>query len=134
MGNLHEENIVSEQPLVKKETLVLSSLSKRLQVMMCGYDPKSSLYNTWQSRKATEGQWSSAENMAISAYNYGFVINYNTQRVPGNGSAIFFHISSGATLGCVGTSQSNVVSILKWLNPAKSPTIIMTPSSELGSY
>ncbi|WP_019153922.1 SH3 domain-containing protein [Robertmurraya massiliosenegalensis] len=97
-------------------------------------DPKSSLYNTWQSRKATEGQWSSAENMAISAYNYGFVINYNTQRVPGNGSAIFFHISSGATLGCVGTSQSNVVSILKWLNPAKSPTIIMTPSNELGSY
>ncbi len=39
-------------------------------------DPKSSLYNTWQSKKETQGQWNSAENMDISAYTYGFVLNY----------------------------------------------------------
>ncbi|GGM39993.1 hypothetical protein GCM10011351_27690 [Paraliobacillus quinghaiensis] len=97
-------------------------------------DPNSSLYNTWQSRKATEGQWDSAENMDINAYTYGFVINYNSSRVPGSGSAIFFHISSGHTLGCTGVSKGNVVSILKWLDPSKNPVIVQTPVSQLGQY
>ncbi|XQY91621.1 SH3 domain-containing protein [Metabacillus sp. HB246100] len=97
-------------------------------------DSTSSLYNTWQSRKKTEGQWTSAENMDIPQYNYGFVINYNTSRVPGAGSAIFFHVSSGYTLGCTGVSQANMVSILKWLDPGKNPTIIQTPSAELVNY
>ncbi len=52
-------------------------------------DPTSKLYNTWQSRSKTRGQWKSAENLNISAYTYGFVINYNTQRTPYKGSAIF---------------------------------------------
>ena len=97
-------------------------------------DPKSSLYNTWQSKKATSGKWSSAENMNIPAYKYGFVINYNTDRVPGAGSAIFFHIASNATLGCTATSESNVVSILRWLDPAKKPVIIQAPAGEIGNY
>ncbi len=97
-------------------------------------DPNSKLYNTWQSKSKTKGQWKSAENMNIPAYKYGFVINYNTERVPGKGSAIFFHISNGHTLGCTGVSEKNVVSILKWLDPDKNPVIIQTPSSELSSY
>lgn len=97
-------------------------------------DPKSELYNTWQSKSKTKDQWNSAENMDIAAYNYGFVINYNTARTPNKGSAIFFHISGSYTLGCTGTSQANVVSILKWLDPAKNPVIIQTPVSELGNY
>ncbi|MGP4105462.1 SH3 domain-containing protein [Virgibacillus sp. L01] len=97
-------------------------------------DPKSSLYNTWQSKKETQGQWNSAENMDIPAYTYGFVINYNTQRTPGAGSAIFFHVANGHTLGCTGVSQHNMVSILKWLDPDKSPVIIQAPHSELGNY
>ncbi|WP_400243823.1 SH3 domain-containing protein [Niallia sp. JL1B1071] len=97
-------------------------------------DPKSELYNTWQSKSKTKDQWNSAENMDIAAYNYGFVINYNTARTPNKGSAIFFHVSSSYTLGCTGTSQANVISILKWLDPAKNPVIIQTPVSELGNY
>ncbi|PGY06325.1 SH3 domain-containing protein [Bacillus sp. AFS031507] len=97
-------------------------------------DPTSKLYNTWQSRSKTRGQWKSAENMNISAYTYGFVINYNTQRTPYKGSAIFFHIGSGYTLGCTSTSQKNVVNILKWLNPKKNPVIIQTPIQELNKY
>ncbi|MEH7415737.1 SH3 domain-containing protein [Neobacillus drentensis] len=97
-------------------------------------DPTSKLYNTWQSRSKTLGQWKSAENMNIAAYSYGFVINYNTQRTPYKGSAIFFHIGSGYTLGCTSTSQTNVVSILKWLDPSKSPVIIQTPIQELNKY
>ncbi|RTR31948.1 hypothetical protein EKG37_10645 [Robertmurraya yapensis] len=97
-------------------------------------DSSSPLYNTWQSRSATQGQWTSAEDMTHRLYVYGFVINYNTARTPNKGSAIFFHTGSSYTLGCVATSQSNVVSILKWLDPAKSPVIIMTPTQQLANY
>ena len=97
-------------------------------------DPSSKLYNTWQSRSKTLGQWKSAENMNIAAYTYGFVINYNTLRTPYKGSAIFFHIGSSYTLGCTATSQTNVVNILKWLDPNKNPVIIQTPIQELNKY
>jgi len=97
-------------------------------------DSKSKLYNTWQSRKKTAGQWKSAENMNVAAYKYGFVINYNTKRVPGKGSAIFFHISSSYTLGCTGTSEANVLKIMRWLDPKKNPVIIQTPIKELSKY
>lgn len=98
-------------------------------------DPNSSLYNTWQSASNNNGRWSSAEKMDIPAYNYGFVINYNTKdRIPGAGSAIFFHVAGSYTLGCTGTAQTHVLSILKWLDPDKHPVIIQTPESELSNY
>lgn len=100
-------------------------------------DSRSRLYNTWQSKRRTRGQWRSAENMYVSAYNYGFVINYNTKRTPYKGSAIFFHVATGNyhyTLGCTATSQTNVVKILKWLDPKKNPVIIQTPTQELYKY
>ncbi|WP_010647398.1 SH3 domain-containing protein [Oceanobacillus massiliensis] len=97
-------------------------------------DSNSTHYNSWQSKSATNGQWSSAENMDIPLYTHGFVINYNTARTPGKGSAIFFHIANGHTLGCTGTAKSNVISIIKWLDPAKNPIIIQTPTNGLGNY
>ncbi|MFF2450574.1 cell wall-binding protein [Neobacillus sp. NPDC058068] len=98
-------------------------------------DSNSSLYNTWQKASENRGRWNSAEKMDIAAYNYGFVINYNTaERIPGAGSAIFFHVSNSYTLGCTGTAQNYVVGILKWLDPSKSPVIIQTPEGELNHY
>jgi glucan-binding YG repeat protein len=98
-------------------------------------DPSSALYNTWQKASANNGQWTSAEKMDIPEYNYGFVINYNTEkRVAGAGSAIFFHVSDNYTLGCTATSQNHVLSILRWIDPAKNPAIIQAPESELGEY
>ncbi|WP_010677649.1 SH3 domain-containing protein [Bacillus timonensis] len=97
-------------------------------------DPESPLYNSWQSRSATQGKWKSAENMTHRLYTYGFVINYNTQRTPYKGSAIFFHVGSGYTLGCTATSEANIIKILKWLDPAKNPVIIQTPIQELNKY
>lgn len=97
-------------------------------------DPKSSFYNTWQSKRETKSKWNSAENMNHRLYKYGFVINHNTKRIPYKGSAIFFHTGSSYTLGCSATSEKNVVSILKWLDPKKNPVIIQTPMSELSKY
>ena len=96
-------------------------------------DSKSSLYNTWQQKPAN-GRWTSAENMDIPAYDYGFVINYNESRTPGKGSAIFFHVGTNYTAGCTATSKEQVVSIIKWLNPEKNPVIIQSPVSELDKY
>ncbi|MGN1400425.1 MAG: SH3 domain-containing protein [Bacillus sp. (in: firmicutes)] len=97
-------------------------------------DPTSKLYNTWQSKKKTQGQWKSAENMNVLPYNYGFVINYNMSRTPYKGSAIFFHVGNGYTLGCTATSEANVKSILNWLDPNQKPVIIQTPINELNKY
>jgi L,D-peptidoglycan transpeptidase YkuD (ErfK/YbiS/YcfS/YnhG family) len=96
-------------------------------------DGSSSLYNTWQ-KGPVSGRWSSAEKMYIPQYNYGFVINYNSNRIPDKGSAIFFHVWSGpgqGTAGCTAAAQNNVISILKWLKPSKSPVIIQGPMSEV---
>jgi len=97
-------------------------------------DPASELYNTWQSKKKTKKQWNSAENMNHKLYKNGFVINYNTKRIPNKGSAIFFHIGNSYTLGCTATSEANVVKIMKWLNPKKKPVIIQTPMNQLHKY
>lgn len=97
-------------------------------------DPKSSLYNSWQSRSKTSGQWRSAENMNHRLYTHGFVINYNTKRTPYKGSAIFFHVATSYTVGCTGTDRTNVISILKWIDPKKNPVIIQTPEKDLTKY
>lgn len=97
-------------------------------------DPTSKLYNTWQSRKKTSGQWNSAENMNHRLYTYGFVINYNTNRTPYKGSAIFMHVGNSYTVGCTATNEKSVISMMKWLDPKKNPVIIQTPESALNKY
>ncbi|WP_445486443.1 SH3 domain-containing protein [Niallia sp. 03133] len=92
----------------------------------------SKYYNTLQSKKKTGEK---SEGMNIPQYDYGFVIDYNTKRVKGKGSAIFFHIAKGSyTLGCTAVSNDNVVSILKWLDPKKKPVIIQTVESDISKY
>ncbi|MCO7124190.1 L,D-transpeptidase family protein [Sporolactobacillus shoreicorticis] len=89
-------------------------------------------YNTLQSMKKVH-QYS--EKMNIPQYDYGFVINYNTKRIKGKGSVVFFHIARGKyTLGCTAVSKNNVVKLLKWLNPKKKPIIIQSPQSDLYRY
>ncbi|MFT8362226.1 MAG: L,D-transpeptidase family protein [Sporolactobacillus sp.] len=92
-------------------------------------------YNTLQSIRKTHEQ---SEKMDIPQYNYGFVINYNTvRRVPGKGSAIFFHVNDhrySYTAGCTAISQTYVIRTLRWLNPSKNPVIIQCVSQRLGKY
>ena len=88
-------------------------------------DPSSPLYNLWvDDRYANPG--ADPEPMDVSAYDYGAVIGYNTARTPGLGSAIFLHINIGTpTAGCVTLPVSELLEILRWLNPAASPRIAM---------
>ncbi len=88
-------------------------------------DPASPLYNQWvEDQDANPG--ANPEPMDVSAYDYGAVIGYNTARTPGLGSAIFLHINIGTpTAGCVTLPVSELLEILRWLNPAASPRIAM---------
>ena len=59
------------------------------------------------------------------AYKYLAVIDYNTNPVvPGRGSGIFLHVSRGnPTIGCVSLPVGQLLTILRWLHPAKEPLI-----------
>lgn len=89
-------------------------------------DIQSSLYNQKYIGPAYMG-WSRAEFMYyIQNYEYGFVINFNMNPIiPGKGSAIFFHISSGSTAGCVGTSEAMTLAYLKVLDASRNPYILI---------
>jgi L,D-peptidoglycan transpeptidase YkuD (ErfK/YbiS/YcfS/YnhG family) len=87
-------------------------------------DPASPNYNEWiDSRVAAAGQ--DPEPMANPGiYDYGAVIAYNTARVPGQGSAIFLAVAHGApTAGCVALPRGDLVTLLRWFDPALHPQI-----------
>jgi L,D-peptidoglycan transpeptidase YkuD (ErfK/YbiS/YcfS/YnhG family) len=88
-------------------------------------DPASARYNEWvDTRRAGPG--ASPEPMDVSAYDDGVVIGYNTARTPGLGSAIFLHLNIGiATAGCVTLPPGELLPLLRWLDPARSPRIRM---------
>ena len=86
-------------------------------------DPSSPQYNEWVSGRAGAG--ADPEPMDNPpAYDYGAVIAYNTARTPGVGSAIFLHVSKGApTAGCVSLPTGQLLTVLRWLDPAAAPVI-----------
>ncbi|MBB2940712.1 L,D-peptidoglycan transpeptidase YkuD (ErfK/YbiS/YcfS/YnhG family) [Actinoplanes lutulentus] len=110
-------------------------------------------YNLFQPSASAKRTWrkSQAERLAAypTQYAYAAVINFNkpggrhwdakrkqyVASKPANtkrGSAIFLHASGkGATAGCVSVSRANMVRLLKWLNPAKHPRIVMAPKSAI---
>ncbi|HEY0871314.1 MAG TPA: L,D-transpeptidase family protein [Acidothermaceae bacterium] len=98
-------------------------------------DPSSAFYNTWQENAALSGEHLAAAGFATS-YAYAVDIAYNTNPVvPGKGSAIFLHVTTGGgTAGCVSIAQSNLFEILRWLDPAQSPIIVMGPTSVIRQY
>ena len=58
----------------------------------------------------------------MSGYDYGAVIAYHTARTPGLGSGIFLHVNIGiATAGCVILPMGELLRVLRWLDPARSP-------------
>lgn len=73
---------------------------------------------------------------ATTLYKYAAVIAYNTgvNKVVGKGSGIFMHIertSYTGTSGCIGLKVDNLLKILKWMDPAKSPKICIGTESYL---
>ena len=109
--------------------------------LVCGdwwvEDPASPYYNRFRhvrcgSRPAFR---TTSEDMSRSptAYRHLAVIAYNTNPVvPGRGSGIFLHVSTGRpTLGCVSLPLHRVVATLRWLRPAARPLIAIGTTADL---
>jgi L,D-peptidoglycan transpeptidase YkuD (ErfK/YbiS/YcfS/YnhG family) len=98
-------------------------------------DVSSAFYNTWQENAALSGEHLASAGFA-TAYAYAVDIGYNTSPViAGKGSAIFLHVSTGGgTAGCVSIAQANLLEVLRWLDPAKHPVIVMGPTSVVRQY
>jgi L,D-peptidoglycan transpeptidase YkuD (ErfK/YbiS/YcfS/YnhG family) len=83
---------------------------------------------------ASEALWQIAPQ-----YDYFAVINYNIPVIsadPPRGSGIFLHVMvpGRATLGCVSLARGDLLTILRWLDPAASPRIVLSPRSSLSRY
>lgn len=93
-------------------------------------DINSSHYNQWINIK-NKGDAQSFERMKREddLYEAGAIIEYNTQPIKaGLGSAIFLHIWRGPsqpTAGCVALSKENILKVLKWLDLADKPVIVI---------
>jgi L,D-peptidoglycan transpeptidase YkuD (ErfK/YbiS/YcfS/YnhG family) len=100
-------------------------------------DSASRYYNTL--RPSTMGGFRTAlsEHLAAFApqYDYAAVVDFNRPHaVPGRGSAIFLHITDGrSTAGCVAISRAGMTAVLRWLDPAQHPRIVMGPTSWLAT-
>ncbi len=70
-----------------------------------------------------------------NAYPYLAVIDFNTPPVGPLGSGIFLHADTGSpSIGCVTLSLPDLVAVLRWLNPALHPVIVMGPDSVIRSF
>ncbi|WP_246017755.1 L,D-transpeptidase family protein [Mesobacillus subterraneus] len=95
-------------------------------------DAESKDYNKWVRYKGNpHKKWKSFERLNHPLYKYGVVIRYNEKPiVKGAGSAIFLHVKTSKTkytLGCVATSEKNLIKTLKWLDSKKKPIIVIKP-------
>jgi len=92
-------------------------------------DVSSSDYNRWVRRGETSAASFEELKLNDNLYKYGIVIEYNTDPVVrGAGSAIFIHVRRGEnmpTFGCVALSESDILKILGWLDPAGKPLAVM---------
>jgi len=71
-----------------------------------------------------------------TAYRHFAFIRYNADPVvPGRGSGIFLHASTGRpTLGCVSLPLSQLVEVLRWLRPASRPLIVIGAAAEIRRF
>lgn len=81
-------------------------------------DEKSRYYNQLVNENEVNRDWISAEDLMTQApqYNYGLVLDYNKEGVPGKGSAIFLHCPKSSnntgTSGCISVPQEYMKQIL----------------------
>jgi L,D-peptidoglycan transpeptidase YkuD (ErfK/YbiS/YcfS/YnhG family) len=89
-------------------------------------DPSSPFYNEWVNSRHRDPGANPEPMHRQPAYDYAAVIAYNVARVPGRGSAIFLHVGTRtATAGCVSLPERELLAVLRWLRPGRSPRIVI---------
>jgi len=117
-------------------------------------DPRT--YNLWEPAAVSGRTWRTGQSERLSSfpvqYAFAVVIDFNrpspatvrwdpahreyvTSRpsAVGRGSAIFLHVNGrGSTAGCVSVTRTHLIGILRWLDPARHPRIVMAPLADIG--
>ena len=106
----------------------------------CVDDVNSKYYNRIVNRSAVVADWNSSEHMrdAGESYRWGIVVDLNrtvasrNQEVPqpGGGSCVFLHIwhdRNQGTAGCTAMTQTNLETLLTWLDPKRRPLLLQLP-------
>ncbi|WP_203928918.1 L,D-transpeptidase family protein [Virgisporangium ochraceum] len=101
-------------------------------------NPATSGYNTFEHGPnpggASEALWTFTPQ-----YRYFAVVNYNIPVVsasPPRGSGIFLHVVNPgkATAGCVSLAEQDLLTVLRWLDPASAPRMVLAPRTVLNRY
>ncbi len=111
--------------------------------LVCGdwwdEDPTSAAYNTFQHVACGTTPPFGGDSEALwtegNAYPSFAVIDYNTPPTGPLGSGIFLHADTGSpTEGCVSLPLAYLDAVLRWLNPALHPVIVMGPDAVVRSF
>jgi L,D-peptidoglycan transpeptidase YkuD (ErfK/YbiS/YcfS/YnhG family) len=98
-------------------------------------DPDSRFYNKLVDRsKVAKIDWRRSEQMRRedALYKWGVVVDHNPAAIPGAGSCIFLHVwksSASPTAGCTAMRESDLVGLIRWLDPARYPILVQMPKS-----
>lgn len=113
------------------------ALSKRIEGID---DPRSRYYNKLVDRaKVAKVDWRSSEQMRRDdvLYKWGVVVDHNPAARPGAGSCIFLHVwksPSSPTAGCTAMRERDLVTLIRWLDPARHPILIQMPRAVYRSF
>ncbi len=106
----------------------------------CVDDAGSPYYNRLTRQPASgPPPWHSAEALRLPTDHYKqlVVMNYNNQTPRrGAGSCIFLHIApppGGPTAGCTALAQADLLTVLRWLDPAQAPVLLQLPTTVLAA-
>lgn len=97
-------------------------------------DAASAYYNRFVSTREVAADWSSAEHIveAVKPYAYAIAVDYNTECIPGQGSAIFLHCKPTGGAGCIAVSQDRMITILQRIQPGCA--ILIEERDKISSY
>jgi len=101
-------------------------------------DVNSVAYNRWVSAATCSAPNEDLYTTGIGAYRYALITDYNQAATKGVGSAIFLHRNSyaadgtsRATSGCASFSEGDLLTMMRWLDRAKHPRVLIGPASWL---
>lgn len=106
--------------------------------LICVDDVNDTKYNT-MSRLDPANPPKSFELMRRhdAVYRNGAVIDYNSKRVSGCGSCIFFHLNhpnNHPTAGCTAMDEQPLLELIHWFDPNKKPKLLQIPKSACAQY
>lgn len=82
---------------------------------------------------STERMRLDLHNDGDARYRQGFVIAHNAAGVPDQGSCIFAHLlrrPDETTAGCTAMDDAAMDTLLRWLDPARTPRFVLLPDAE----